>query len=128
MPPVPDRPPELVAPPVVRVVDEPPVLATPPELFVPPVVGSLDELAALEAPAWPEVTLVWAVLPALAVVPDFPAEDDALVVDPELDCEHPINSTPNAAKVGIQAGQERVANLIIGSPGQRLRALLKHIS
>jgi hypothetical protein len=119
----------LVAPPVVRVVDEPPVLATPPELFVPPVVGSLDELAAPEAPAWLEDTLVWVEPPEPTLVPDLPAEDDSLVVDPELDCEHPnINNMPIVAKVGRPTGQERVSHFIVGSPGRRSSALRVHIS
>lgn len=127
-PPVPDRPPELVVPPEVRVVDEPPVLATPPELFVPPVVGSVDELVTPEAPAWLEVALLWAALPALALVADLPAEDPPVVVDPELDCEHPsINNMPMVARVGRVTGQERVSHLIVGSPERRSSALRKHI-
>lgn len=108
--------------------DEPPVLVIPPELFVPPVVGSLDELAAPEAPAWLEVTLLWAVLPALADVADLPPEDPPVVVDPELDCEHPsINNMPMVARVGRATGQERVSHLIFGSPERRSSALRKHI-
>lgn len=105
------------------------MLATPPEPFVPPVVGSLDELATPEAPAWLELTLLWATLPAPALVPDVPPEDVPVVVDPELDCEHPsINNTPMVAKVGRQTGQERISILIVGSPERRSSALRKHIS